>query len=71
MNKETLKLFEFMVNNPKWINKLKTERQLKNNYKDFTQVTEQIINEILTTEKQFYDYPKNNIQLNKIVSMYF
>lgn len=71
MNKETMKLFNFMVENPKWINKLKTKRTLVSNYKDFFVETGIIITELLNEEKFFYDYPKTKIEIKKIVDLYF
>lgn len=71
MNKETLKLFEFMVNNPKWISKIKEKRQQYPNYKDFYNQAGYILMEILTTEKQFFDYPRDRINVKKLVDMYF
>lgn len=71
MNKETLKVFEFMVNNPKWVNKVKETKVRFPNYKDFYNQAGYLIMEILSTEKEFMDYPRNDINIKKIVDMYF
>jgi hypothetical protein len=71
VNKETLKLFEYMVNNPEWINRIKDERNKTSNYKDFQIKTGLILVELLETESQFYDYPRNDIEIKKIVDLYF
>ena len=71
MNKETLKLFEFMVDNPEWINKLKQKREHFSNYKDFYNQAGYVIMELLNTEKKFFDYPRKDIQISKIADLYF
>lgn len=71
MNKDTLRIFNFMVNNPNWIAKLKDKRQTYPNYKDFYRESSEVILELLETEKEFYDYPRDNVNIKKIVDMYF
>jgi len=71
MNKNTLRLFNYMVSNPKWISRIKETRQKYPNYKDFYNESCKIVLELIQTEKQFYDYPKDNVNIKKIVDMYF
>lgn len=71
MNQETLRVFNFMVNNPKWITKIKETKIIHNNYKDFYLQTSSIVLELLATEPEFYDYPRDEINIKKIVDLYF
>lgn len=71
MNRETLKVFEYMVNNDKWLEKIKQKRRSYPNYKDFLKQSMEVIDELLATEKKFYDYPRNEVNIKQIVDMYF
>lgn len=71
MNRETTKLFEYMVDNPEWLNKLKDKRAKYPNYKDFYNQAGYVIMELLNTEKKFFDYPRKEIQIKKIADLYF
>ncbi len=70
MNKETTKIVEF-IENSRYKSKIEEVRARFSNYKDFSNQTGYVIMDILNNEREFYDYPRNDIELSKIVELYF
>lgn len=71
MNRETRKLIDFLNENDQYTTKLRTLREKHNNYKDFSNQVLYVIQEVLNTEKKFFDYPRNKIDLFIITNLYF
>ena len=71
MNRETMKIVSFIEQNEQYKGKLISIRERFPNYKDFMNQVGYVIMEILSNERQFYDYPRNDIQISKIVDLYF
>lgn len=71
MNRETIKLVSFIEQNEQYTQELKEARGKFSNYKDFTNKVGYIVMGLLNTEKEFFDYPRNDIELSKIVALYF
>lgn len=72
MNTRTKKIVEFIDNNEKYKDKIIELRQKNKNSKDFFDVLlKYVIMDILNTEKQFYDFPRKEIQLDEIVRRYW
>jgi hypothetical protein len=71
MNTRTKKIVEFIDSNEKYNNKIIELKQKYNNSKDFfDHMLKYVIMDILNTQKQFFDFPRNEIQLDEIVRRY-
>lgn len=71
MNKETKKILKFIEETPQWFEKLKAIRAKNSNYKDFFNQIGYLLMELLNTEKNFFDYPREKIEISKIANLYF
>jgi len=72
MNSKTTKIVNFINTNDKYKNKIAELRSKYTNSKDFGEhMLKYVVMEILKTEKQFYDYPRKDIQLDEIMRRYF
>lgn len=70
MNKETEKLLKYIVESP-YHQELSDLRRRNSNYKEFFNKAGYVIQKLLNTEQQFFDYPRRKVELDKIVELYF
>lgn len=72
MNARTNKIVEFIESNGEYKKKVEDLRTRHANSKDFfDHMLKYVIMDILNTQKQFYDFPRNEIQLDEIMRRYF
>lgn len=64
MNRETRKLVNFIESNPEWKEKIKNLE--KKNSKEYYFQVGYCIMDLLSTEKQFFDYPRKKIEFDKL-----
>lgn len=71
MNRETAKIISFIETSDIYKEKFKVTRSKYSNFKDFRNQAGYIVMEILNSEKEFFDYPRKDIEILKIVELYF
>lgn len=71
MNRETRKVIDFINDTPEYTNKVQELRKKFSNHKDFSNQVLYLVQEILNTQKKFYDYPRHKIDLFVISNIYF
>lgn len=71
MNRETKKILNFIQQTPSWESRLEVLRKKHSNYKDFFNQIGYLLMELLNTEKAFFDYPRERIEISKIANLYF
>ncbi len=71
MNQETQRLYDFIENNKEYKDKILLNKEKYSNFKDFFNQTGYVIMDILSTEKEFFGYPRNKIELDIITERFF
>lgn len=70
MNKETEKIVKF-IEKSHYKDDLNKLRKQCPNYKDFFNQAGYVVQSLLNTEQQFFDYPRRKVELDKIIELYF
>lgn len=71
MNNKTKKIVDFIDSNEKYINKILELKQKYSNSKDFFEnLIKYVVMDILNSNKEFYDYPRSQIELDEIIRRY-
>lgn len=71
MNRDTERIVKFIDGDPSRLMTIQNLRRESNNSKDFQQEVKLFIVNILNTEKKFFDYPRDKIEIEKIAEYYF
>lgn len=72
MNARTDKIVKFIDNSPEYQSKINELRKKYANSRDFfDNMLKYVIMDILNTQKQFFDFPRKEIQFDELVKRYF